>query len=119
MSTLSRDEVEGAYRRLCASMIAHAAFVLADVGNRCLRTRQDEYEHQVLKRQRQAARGWVRGGDAVLTFAEACEAIDMDADRVREGMERFAANPDPNVRKGWRFPAAGPPRSRAISKVAG
>jgi hypothetical protein len=99
---LSREEIEGGYRRLCASMIAHSAFIVAERGMPTANTNQKMYYRGEIKKQQAAARAWMYGGDAVLPFAEACNALDMEEDGVREGLERFASNPDLTLSRRWR-----------------
>jgi hypothetical protein len=99
---LSGMELEGAYRRLCASMLAQSAFLLSERSLRPARSKQGAYYRSEMKRQRKAATEWIDGGDAVLPFAEACETLGMEEDYVRRGMERFIAKPDPNLTRRWR-----------------
>ncbi len=110
MSTehLSRGEVEGAYRRLCAALVAQSAFVLADRGRWLKRNHKKSalLYRQELRRQREAARRWIDGGDAVVPFREACEALDLGEDGLRAALERFAEDPDLTLGRRWQSPDA-------------
>jgi hypothetical protein len=112
---LSRGEVEGAYRRLCAALVAQSAFVLADRGRWLKRNEKKSalLYRQELRRQREAARQWIDGGEAVVPFAEACEALDLSEGGLRAALERFAADPDLTLGRRWRNPDA-VERRRAI-----
>jgi hypothetical protein len=85
LSHLSGEEIEGGYRRLCGALLVTAATAL------CQRPRRvwpsDTYR-QELARQEEVARRWSKGGVGVLTFEEACEAIDWEPAAMREEMGR-------------------------------
>jgi hypothetical protein len=103
---LSRQEIDGAYRRLCAALIGQAAFVLADRGLRRNEKKSALLYRQELRRQRDAARSWMYGGDAVIPFSEACEHLGLEEGGVQDALERFANDPDMTLARRWRNPAA-------------
>lgn len=46
------------------------------------------------------AAGWVNKGHGVITFDQACEALDCDPDVIRRGIEKHAEKMrDPAIRK--------------------
>jgi hypothetical protein len=76
------DEIEGAYRRLCGAMLVQAAVVLST------RPANGDKSYAIEnQRQREVARDWIDGAPAVLPFGEACDAVDMDEDYVRKGIQ--------------------------------
>lgn len=116
LDTLSRDEIEGAWRRLCASIIAHTAFVVAERGLPSAKTRNNVWYRGEILRQRDVAREWMYGADAVLPFAEACDALGMEEEGVRTGLEKFISNPDLTLSRRWRRRDVPRPRP-SIKKV--
>ena len=102
LADLSGDELEGGVRRLAASLISEAAFLLSDRGFAPAKTKHDVRFRALAKDERRAAQKWLDGGPAVLPFAEACEILDMDEDGVRRGVERYIAAPDPSLNRRWR-----------------
>ena len=107
MIELSREELSGGYRRLCATLLAQAAFATA--GRPVLppaRSAGAIAYRQEMALQRKVALGWLDGGDAVIPFTEACEQLDTDPDRTRDGLIRFARQPDALVVRRYRLAAS-------------
>ncbi len=77
---LCAQELAGAYRALCAMMIAQTAFTFRK--RRC--SRKD------VAMERKAAERWLKEKCGTLTFAECCEALDVDCDRIRGALESIA-----------------------------
>lgn len=107
---LSRQEVECAYRRLCASMVAQSAFVLAENRRRRPKNKWDIQSGAEVARQRAAARHWIDGGEAVVPFSEACAILNLEEDATREAIARFETNPDLSIQRRWRNAAYRRPR---------
>ncbi len=82
ISRLTGDEIEGAYRILCAAMLTRAAQEI------CTRTAPNE-EGYARKR---AARNWLYCGTGVITFQEACDAMNLAASLYIERLHSSAAN---------------------------
>jgi|688.fasta_scaffold22304_10 hypothetical protein len=81
LDELNRHEIEGGWRSICAMMLWRTANLLT-----CKFT-----GHQDFARQRVAALQWINGKSVgIVTFHTACEALNMDADEVREGLIRHA-----------------------------
>jgi len=83
LSHLSRAEVAAGYRRICGAVLIQAALSLRRTS--AVRDAIDKYS---LDRHydRVSAERWVAGGDAQIPFEEACEALDMQPDYVRDRM---------------------------------
>jgi hypothetical protein len=109
VNDLSGPELEGAYRRLCASVLAQAAFVAGERGLGAAHSKHDVYFRGQARQARADAMAWIEGGDAVLPFAECCETLDMDEEAVRAGFERYISNPDHTLHKRWRNAASRKP----------
>jgi len=91
---LERHELDGAWRRLCAAMLGHAALSLGQRQWAACRSKSGAQYRGSMAEFRTASRGWIEGGEAVIPFAEACEAIDLEPEYVLRGIEKYAANPD-------------------------
>lgn len=76
-----REEIEGAWRSLCAMMLLRTANVLGKP--KCSHRKQEVV-------QRSTARQWVSGKVGVITFEEACHGIDLSPELTREMLERHA-----------------------------
>jgi hypothetical protein len=88
MNALSNIEVEGGYRRLCAGMLAQAAFATT-AGQRLPSRRPKRMEYRMeLRRQAEASRAWIEGNDAVLPLSEACEVLGLDEEIVRSSLRK-------------------------------
>lgn len=82
VSLFDRTEIAGAYRSICAMLLLRTANVVL----RPARTRNMEAQ------QKKTAKEWLQGKVGVITFDEACHAINVDPslmrrqilDRVRE-----------------------------------
>ncbi len=79
----SAPEIAGAYHALCCMILTRTAQI---VGKSCkdLRDRKAEVF------QKRDAERWVNGRVGVLTFESVCEAFDMDPERARSSIERYA-----------------------------
>ncbi len=91
---LERHELDGAWRRLCAAMLGHAALSLGQRQWAACRSRSGAQYRCNMAEYRNASRDWIEGGEAVIPFDEACEAIDLEPEYVLRGIERYAASPD-------------------------
>jgi hypothetical protein len=81
LANLNRHEIEGGWRSICAMMLWRTANLLT-----CKFT-----GHQEFADQRNSALRWIDGKRVgVVTFVTACEALNMDASEVREGLIRHA-----------------------------
>lgn len=95
LSALSRDELEGCWRGLCAMMLLRTANLLTA---QMLSNKDFVY-------QRQQALKWLDSGEGVITFATACDSLSMDARTVRGKMATHAAS-----RTNWPINKTGSPR---------
>ena len=85
LAGLNRHEIEGGWRSICAMMLWRTANLLT-----CKFT-----GHQEFANQRQSALRWIQGNSVgVVTFATACETLNMDSEEVREGLIRHAQTAD-------------------------
>ena len=80
LSQLNGDELAGVWRSLCAMMLLRTANLLHGQLS----------DRKQVACQRQAALRWMDGGTGVITFAAACECLDMDEDQIKKGMLRHA-----------------------------
>lgn len=71
-----KTEIAGAYRSLCAMMLLRTANIVL----RPIRERNMEAQ------QKKTAKEWLAGGVGVITFEEACYAIDVDPNVMRSQM---------------------------------
>ena len=83
---LNREELEGSWRSLCAMMLLRTANLL-------------HIAHTNRKQnciQRSTALRWMQSSDAgVITFSAACETLNMDMRRVRDGILAHAETRKP------------------------
>lgn len=96
LESLTRDELVGCWRSLCAMMLLRTTNILT---------------HQMLPPKEQAcarrnARAWLNGGDAVVPFRHVAEELDMDPEWLREKILDHARNP-----RGWPINSAGKSRT--------
>jgi len=100
LSNLTPEEIEGGYRRLCASLLVSSAYALAENtrGIQPDRRRPVAPFLRQVRRQREVAREWVEGGIGVLTFEEACLAIDVEPDRMRADLRKHCP---PGSARAW------------------
>jgi hypothetical protein len=100
-SNLSPEEIEGGYRRLCASLLVSSAYAMAEN----TRGIQPDKRRAVapflrqVRKQREVAREWVNGGIGALTFEECCDAIDVQPDRMRADLQKHCP---PGSARAWR-----------------
>lgn len=76
VSLFDRTEIAGAYRSICAMLLLRTANVVL----RPARTRNMEAQ------QKKTAREWLQGNRGIITFEEACQAIDVDPSSMRRQM---------------------------------
>lgn len=95
LESLSRDELEGGWRSLCAMMLLRTANLLTAqmLGNK-------DFIHQ-----KQMAMKWLDSGDGVISFSTACDSLSMDQRQVRGKMATHAAS-----RQEWPINKTGSPR---------
>lgn len=95
LASLSRDELEGGWRSLCAMMLLRTANLLTAqmLGNK-------DFVNQ-----RQMALRWLDSGDGVISFPVACDSLSMDEGIVRQKMATHAAS-----RQQWPINKTGTPR---------
>lgn len=74
------DEIAAAYRAICAMLIVKSATTTS----RPSRLRKIEAKQKI------AAQNWLLGGQGLITFEEACEALDVDPGRARKGIQAHA-----------------------------
>lgn len=74
------DEIAAAYRAICAMLIVKSATTTSKPS----RLRKMEATQKI------AARDWLQGGSGLITFEEACEALDVDPDMARRGIDAHA-----------------------------
>lgn len=95
MTELSREELAGGWHRLCAAMLAQAAFAVAERGYEGTPAKSAGAitYRQEMALQRKVALQWLAGGDAVVPLASVCEHLDYQPEYVRAGIVRYAARP--------------------------
>lgn len=81
LSERSGVEIYGAYQSICAMLMLRTAMVVG----RKTPPRKEEID------QRQVAVQWLEGGHGVLSFEGVCEALDIDPDRARDAIQKYAA----------------------------
>lgn len=80
LSHLSSAEIAGSYRSLCGMMLVLTA--IAFRRRSCMR--KDEITL------RATARKWLSNSGGVISFAEACDELNLDSDAAREAIESGA-----------------------------
>lgn len=75
-------ELSSAYRALCCAMLIHTAQILT-----AKQTTRKDYV-----KMRAAAKGWKDGGKGVLTFEQACDAIDLCPRLVVERLDAYVSS---------------------------
>jgi hypothetical protein len=87
--------IEKAWRRLCAELINSAALTIGKGYRHADLHGQEERAYA-----RECARHWLAGNRGIITFEEACAAVDCDPDTSRRLIHTFIARgPCPNVQK--------------------
>lgn len=93
MTTAEGLAIEGAYKSLCAAMLIQAVHRICGTRDHDAlhqnRSRLPSEETKELASQRTQAREWVNSDEGQITFAEACETIGMDAERVRRALQEY------------------------------
>lgn len=79
---LTRDEIEGGWRGLCAMMLLRTANLLT---TKLLSNKDYVY-------QRQQALRWLDSGDGTISFSSACDTLDVDEKRIRLAMRDIAGD---------------------------
>lgn len=88
INKLDGQTIAGAWRALCAGMIAHAVEAMRAETTLLIRTR--ERPHWFKKDETQCRKqsiSWLDGGVGEVTYEECCEALDIDPDRLRKGIK--------------------------------
>lgn len=94
MNHLSRQEIEGAWKRLCAGTMCHAAEALRPGRSLPIRSASGLRYRQEGHLSRRVAEAWVAGDQtAAIPFETACEALGLERDRAREALARYALHP--------------------------
>jgi hypothetical protein len=91
---LERHELDGAWRRLCGAMIGQAALSLGSREFAPCRSKNGAFYRGLMAEYRTVARAWIEGGDALIPFEEACEAIDLNPEYALRGIEKYLSAPD-------------------------
>ena len=80
---LSEKELAGAWRRICGAMIIQGAVAT------CLEPHEKgkRWNSSSERTEREIARNWVQGADAIVTFEEASETLGLNAGYLRRSME--------------------------------
>jgi len=80
VSLFDKGEIAGAYRSICAMLLLRTATVV----------RKGTRFRKMETMQKSAAKRWVQAGnEGVITFREACAAIDVEPDQMREDILRI------------------------------
>ncbi len=82
VSLLDRTEIAGAYRSICAMLLLRTATVVSKPAR----------ERNLETSQKRTAERWMNGQVGVITFEEACRAIDVDPTVLRKQIENYAEN---------------------------
>lgn len=72
------EEVSSAYRAICSMVLVQTAVVFSSKT-----TRKDDI------RSRRTALNWIEGGAGTLSFADCCQAIDVDEEVAYAGFRRI------------------------------
>lgn len=80
----SAEEIACAYRALCAALLLRTAMM----------AKAKTPERKVELDQKRTAMGWVGGGHGVVTFEDACEALDLVPDSARRAILAHARGGD-------------------------
>jgi hypothetical protein len=93
VTDLSREELAGGWARLCAAMLAQAAFAVAERGYEGTPAKSSGAitYRQEMALQRKVALQWLAGGEAVIPLSEICEQLDYRPEYVQAGIVRYAA----------------------------
>ena len=90
VSLFDKSEIAGAYRSICAMLLLRTATVVRK------HTRFRNMETQ----QKASAKRWVQAGDeGVITFREACAAIDVEPDQMRSDILRGCKSNQESINK--------------------
>jgi hypothetical protein len=88
--TLDRQELAGAWKALCAALLAQAVERKRVEEN--ISSRHKQPVHWFRKeecRQRSQARCWLDGGVGVVTFEDCCEALDVEPSYIRKKIKGY------------------------------
>ena len=80
LEPLCKAELEGGMRAICTLMVFRTCTALG-------RKTQPRMDAVAEKR---AAQGWIEGGVGLVTFEQACEHLDVDAERARRQIKIYA-----------------------------
>jgi hypothetical protein len=87
LEKLSRGELEAGYRAVCAMVLYRTAVVASNPAP----PRRQEIDAKV------TAKRWLAGDRGVITFPEACSAVDIDPDIARRKIEVYADPDSPSA----------------------
>lgn len=76
----STVEIASAYRALCAAILLRTAMV----------ARAKTPPRKMEVEQKRTALSWVDGGQGLITFEEACQALEMQPERARSSIHTYA-----------------------------
>jgi hypothetical protein len=84
---LDSQTIAGAWRALCAGMIAHAVEAMRAETTLLLKTRERPrwFKKDEMQFRKQSI-SWLDGGRGVVTYEDCCEALDIDPGRLRNGI---------------------------------
>jgi hypothetical protein len=85
LECLSRDELEGGWRGLCAMMLLRTTNLL---------TSKMLCNKDIIHERQQAIRWLNKDREGVISFATACDTLDMDTERMREKIVRHVGRQD-------------------------
>ena len=89
LEPLCPRELEGGMRALCTLMVSRTCTALVNK----TQLREDSMG------EKRAAQGWLKGGVGAVTFEQACEELDVDAERARKQIKIYAEGPGRNAIK--------------------
>lgn len=95
MESLSQQEIEGAWKGLCAGVMMQAVERLCGVKlYRPSASYKSDGKGGLYKetlRQKTQARNWLDGGVGEVTFEDCCDSLKVDPDRARRLIVKHAA----------------------------
>lgn len=80
---LSLKELDGAWRRLCGNIALQTASLISPHS----KPRSERWWSKEQREQRNTARRWMEGGDAVITYDECVKTLHLSPERFRNILE--------------------------------
>ena len=80
---LSLKELDGAWRRLCGNIALQTASLISPHS----KPRAERWWSKEQREQRNTARRWMAGGDAVITYEECVQTLHLSPERFRNILE--------------------------------